>query len=169
MHKEPQPDEDERWPACQIKWEDAINFCNELSKLDGRKPCYSEIEYKITCNFNANGYRLPTEAEWNYAALGGINHDNYTYSGSDDIDEVAWYKDNSDKHLHEVATKKPNSLGIYDMTGNVWEWCWEEYGSNDHVFRGGCYLTDLERCPIFKGDNESNSRLIGFRVVCSVL
>ena len=85
----------------------------------------------ITCNFNANGYRLPTEAEWEYLARsdGQNSLTIYKYSGSDDIDEVAWYSENSQNKVHGVKTKSPNLAGLYDMSGNVREWCYDWYGS----------------------------------------
>ena len=73
-------------------------------------------------------FRLPTEAEWEYSARGGNRSKGYKYAGSDNLDEVGWYRDNSGRHKHPVGEKKPNELGLYDMTGNVWEWCQDWYG-----------------------------------------
>jgi formylglycine-generating enzyme required for sulfatase activity len=115
-------------------WYDAIEYCNKLSIREGLTPCYRGSGDDITCNWNANGYRLPTEAEWEYAAKGG-NKDFliYLYSGSNNPNAVAWYRNNFEKSFYltrqPVGTKQPNSLGIYDMSGNETEWCWNWYGS----------------------------------------
>ncbi|MDR0971979.1 MAG: formylglycine-generating enzyme family protein [Bacteroidales bacterium] len=114
-------------------------------------------------------YRLPTEAEWEYAARGGKNKDNYKYSGSDNINEVAWSRLNSNKKLQEVGKKKPNSLNIYDMSGNVWEFCADWYHENYYltspkedpinhqhsffrVLRGGSCLETDDRCRVSNRD-----------------
>ena len=146
-------------PVYNVTWYQAIAYCNKLSLRDSLEPVYSVSEVTdwnalkfadipkdstkwnaVTCNFNANGYRLPTEAEWEYLARGGSNWDNYRYSGSDNIAEVGWYFSNSPENnqpvMHDVKTKKANSLGLYDMSGNAWEWCWDLNGSG-RILRGG--------------------------------
>ena len=96
-------------PVTRITWYAAREFTQKLSKMTGKK------------------YRLPTESEWEYAARGGNLSHGYKYSGSDDLSEVAWYKKNSGRKPHRIGTKKPNELGIYDMSGNVYEWCYDGF------------------------------------------
>ena len=98
-------------PVEKVSWDDCQTFISRLNELTGET------------------FRLPTEAQWEYAARGGNKSKGYTYSGSNAIDDVAWYNDNSDRMTHPVKTKAPNELGIYDMSGNVWEWCSDWYGS----------------------------------------
>ncbi|MBN8547601.1 MAG: SUMF1/EgtB/PvdO family nonheme iron enzyme [Ignavibacteria bacterium] len=115
-------------PIESVTWYEIINFCNLLSTREGLTPVYTINGLVVTANLSANGYRLPTEAEWEYAARGGAQSTNTLYSGSNNIDAVAWYSGNSNNTTHDAGEKSPNQLGIYGMNGNVWEWCWDWYG-----------------------------------------
>ena len=146
--------DDPNKPVEQVTWYGAITFCNKLSLLEGKMPVYSlspDIDWAnfkyidipkisdatwdaVTMNIFANGYRLPTEAEWEYAARGGQksltaqgNPPDYFYAGSNTADEVAWYWDNGEDRTWPVGQRLPNALGLYDMSGNVIEWCWDLY------------------------------------------
>jgi formylglycine-generating enzyme required for sulfatase activity len=134
-----------RHPVETITWKEAVTFCNNLSIRKGLHPCYliNQQNEEITFEATANGFRLPTEAEWEYACKAGTTGIRYG-----DLDSIAWYKNNSSLTTHVVGQKQPNAWGLYDMLGNVWEWCsgvYDEtvYGSY-RIFRGGGWA-DEER------------------------
>lgn len=122
----------EDYPCLAVNWYGSVAFCNYLSEMKGLSPCYNLGDW--SCDWEADGFRLPTEAEWEYAAKGGVNGQQTEYSGSDDLAQVGWYKDNSTnpdnplyegKGSHPIGMKAANELELYDLTGNVWEWCWD--------------------------------------------
>ena len=173
------------YPVENVSCYDAIYFCNILSEKKGLLPVYAvngetnvrkwdyepynddEIYGEITQDIFADGYRLPTVEEWLYAAKGGKN---YRYSGSYDIDKVAWYEGNSNDVVHPVAQKNSNGYGLYDMSGNVMEWCWDSDG-NERYYCGSYYGNYSNNCKVDEGlfhdyaDFRDNS--IGFRIVRS--
>jgi formylglycine-generating enzyme required for sulfatase activity len=198
MGNNPSENEGDNLPVENITWYDAVEFCNKKSELDGLEPCYSGNNEFIECDFSKNGYRLPTEAEWEFAARGGISGsiENYKYSGSDNISEVAWFEDNSasknalksywrTRKTHPVGVKKANKLGIYDMSGNVKEWCNDWYDKsyynqssglnpkgpkkgNNRVTRGGSCESFYRDCLITKRSNKRpllSYNDLGFRLL----
>ncbi|MGR3778655.1 formylglycine-generating enzyme family protein [Bacillus paramycoides] len=159
-------------PAVNISWNDAILFCNLLSKKAGLKEYYSISDngQTVRCNLDSNGYRLPSEAEWQYACKAGTT--GYIYG---ELKEIAWYNENSEGHIHEVGTKEPNTWGLYDMLGNVWEWCYDLYDEKVYgsyrIFRGGSWAEEARGCgatcrrrshPTFQIDD------LGFRLAKSI-
>ncbi|MGH8551865.1 MAG: formylglycine-generating enzyme family protein [Methylococcales bacterium] len=122
---------DDRCPANYITWLQAVEFCNALSEREAFKPCYKIEGRSVEWLRNRNGYRLPTEAEWEYAARAGTQSVYFFGDDAARLGEYAWYSENSGKELHPVGTLKPNPFGLHDLLGNVWEWCWDWYGPYD--------------------------------------
>ncbi len=183
-------------PVINVNWYDAIEFANWLSEKEGLEQVYSLERtadgIKVaSVRWHASGYRLPTEAEWEYAARGGKLRKGEIFSGSDQLEEVAWYTNNSEGRTHPVGGKKPNALGMYDLSGNVWEWCWDWYSIdyykrsglsnpkgpetgeklNFKVARGGSYLDDEKSSRVasrFGGSPREGWPNIGFRLAKTV-
>jgi sulfatase modifying factor 1 len=179
-------------PMENISWYDAVKFCNRLSTKLGKRPYYNilnekyeydddEDEYlpnivsaKVTINPKANGFRLPYEKEWEYAAKAGTSN---KYAGAIDDNQVkyvAWFKDISNKQTHPVKGKRPNEWGFYDMSGNVWEWCYDKYESNSalRVARGGSWAYNASNLrSAYRTDYSPGFRSIslGFRVSASLV
>jgi formylglycine-generating enzyme required for sulfatase activity len=112
-------------PVEQISWSDAALYCNLRSRAEGLRPCYNEEDAR--CSFDANGYRLPTEAEWEYACRAGSDADYPGGSSPQQLGQYAWYNENAGKATHPVGQRRPNAWGLYDMLGNVAEWCNDVY------------------------------------------
>lgn len=124
-------------PVENITYHQALEYCNKLSEMESLTPVYDLTANPATIMEGANGYRLPTKEEWRYAASGGSNSAGYTYSGSNNSDEVGWYKGNSNMKTHPVGSKKANELGFFDMSGNVYEF---SYSNRPNIIiLGGCF------------------------------
>jgi len=193
MNANPSEFKGDNYPVETVTWYDAVAFCNALSKQEGLTPCYTINGTDVACNFNADGYRLPTEAEWEYACKAGITTDFYNgiltnmmFEPLDtNLNKIAWYGGNSDSVTHPVGQKLPNLNGLYDMSGNVREWCWDWYGlysneaatdpkgtvlDSNRVLRGGCWSNSARNCRSSFRDLELPTPLIkdgsnGFRIV----
>jgi formylglycine-generating enzyme required for sulfatase activity len=171
-------------PVENVSWYDAVEYCNKLSLKEGLTPAYSGSNDNIACNFTANGYRLPTESEWEYAARGGSRDSlAFSYAGGNSVGVLGWYKNNSEQRIREVGTKHPNSLGLYDMSGNVWEWCWDWYDAYSadeqsdprgplrgsyRVIRGGSWNSSADQLrSTYRNYGDPGARYhdLGFRVI----
>lgn len=145
MAENPSTLKGEQLPVETVSWKDAVTFCNTLSAKERLELCYSFTGEEITFHPEANGYRLPTEAEWEYACKAGTTDIRYG-----ELDAIAWYKDNSEKTTHNVGTKAPNTWGLYDMLGNVWEWCSDIYDETVYgsyrILRGGGWYDEERGC-----------------------
>lgn len=163
----------DRTPTVNVSWWDAVRFCNALSEEGGLTPAYAITDEgegdPVEWSPSADGYRLPTEAEWEYACRAGTTGPHYG-----PLDDIAWHRANSGEHLHEVGGRRPNPWGLYDMLGNVWEWCWDLYDPEVYgtyrVLRGGGWFDEHWSCragvrrrshPTFRVDD------VGFRVARS--
>ncbi|RLL82619.1 hypothetical protein Y696_00555 [Mesotoga sp. H07pep.5.4] len=179
-------------PVIYVSWWDAIAYCNWLSEKEKLTKAYDtngnllDKEGRVTTDpSKVVGYRLPTEAEWEYAARGGKKSKGYRYSGSDNVDEVAWYDPNSGGMTQEVGKKAPNELGLYDMSGNVWEWCSDWYGDysssaqtnpynnsgSARVIRGGSWVDNATYARVAYRNNYSPTltrNSLGFRITRTV-
>ena len=187
-------------PVDSVTWLDCIEFCNRLSQREGLEICYKISDQKVLWHRSANGYRLPTEAEWAYAAYA---NESVIYAGQEPLRKIAWFGENEfldeqAPQTHEVMLKAPNAWGIYDMSGNVWEWCHDQfslfdqsrneadrrsiaienpvYWSDDlqcnRVLKGGCYWNLPKSCRI-SSRSQDEAKVThdgrGFRIVRGVM
>ncbi|MFD8022379.1 formylglycine-generating enzyme family protein [Streptomyces lavendulae] len=159
----------DRLPVEGVSWWDAVRFCNALSLREGLAPAYRLDGESAAWDPSADGYRLPTEAEWEHACRAGTDGPRYG-----PLDDIAWYRGNSDGTLREAGAKLPNAWGLHDMLGNVWDWCWDVYDPEVYgtyrVLRGGGWFDEHWSCrasarrrshPTFRVDD------VGFRLARS--
>jgi len=161
MGNNPSKWKSERNPVERLRWAEAARFCNKCSEIDGLTPCYDTESFE--CDFDADGYRLPTEAEWEYACRAGKQTKYFFGDDPAVLPQFAWLKANSEGRARPVGTKLPNDWGLYDMHGNVWEWCNDYYGENYYkegpkkdprgpatgklrVMRGGAWDSNAQKC-----------------------
>jgi len=163
----------DNFPVVYVSWYDALKWCNARSEKDGLNPVY-QVNWETyksgqmvpVVNNAANGYRLPIEKEWEWAAQGGVSSKGYTYSGSNDADAVAWTEENSKRESKIAGTKLPNELGIHDMSGNIFEWCWDKLNGNRRL-RGGGWYFPVEKSTVARRSSlppDGRYRPFGFRV-----
>ena len=157
------------WPVTNAEW--AAVMGGELAG-EARLPKVDVSWDEVRVFLERGGFRLPLETEWEYAARGGEHwRDGFRYSGGNDIERVAWYDRNSGDRTHPVALKEPNQLGLYDMSGNVWEWCHDKYnvdGTEERALRGGCFHNWAMHCTAMKRyeiERMYHDGCSGFRVV----
>ncbi len=161
-----------RRPVEEINWYDSVKFCQKLNDILELPQAITGNGDKAVLDRKKMGFRLPTDAEWEYATGGGLKQQNYQYAGSRQLHTIGWYDDNNDYETRPVGLKLPNILGLYDMSGNVWEWCWDWYDEDEdnRVLRGGSWFYDAGLCRVAYRNYyapDDRYRHIGLRLVLS--
>lgn len=179
----PSTDKADNYPVNNINWLDAVIFCNKLSQLFDLDTCYLFDKGNVIWETNANGFRLPTEAEWEYFCRSGNKGD---FNLDEEVENLAWFNTNSGYKIHPIGLKKPNKAGIYDLHGNVSEWCWDWYDENYYrysdlinpkgpatgllkVHRGGSFLDGFAKIrSLARHFDDGNYKKMGIRFVRNV-